>query len=228
MNSIKIMRGFSLIEILVSLLVVSLASFSIVGLQKMVGHQSRDNFVHGTVLKLSIEKMDNVLQFQSLLDVEALEGTVETITEPETQTNFNIEWHVTEPDLMYAAGDNVRDIEIKISWEDSYGKSQGYTYREQINLRHLMTLTAGDNSAPIIESVLESTEHLFFDEKEAYHVGAFVIYNSELFEATSAHFAGETVPRDMADPSVVSEGWKSYGVVSNPALASNPDLVALF
>ena len=222
------MRGFSLIEILVSLLVVSLASFSIVGVQKIIGHQGRDNFVHGTVLKMSIEKMNNVLQFQSLMDVEALEGAVETITEPQTQTEFIVAWRVTEPEFTYAAGDNVRDIAIQISWDDSYGKRQDYRYHEQINLRHLMALTAGNNSAPIIEPVLASTNYRFFDEKETYHVGAFVIYNSELFEATSVHFAGETVPRDIVDPSVVSEGWKSYGVVSNPALASNPDLVALF
>jgi len=220
--------GFSLIEILISLLIVMLASLSVISLQKITGHQSRDNFVYGAVLKMSIEKMENVLQLQSLVDVEALQGVMETVTEPKTETDLNISWQVTEPDISYAAGDTIRDIELQINWDDSHGKRQNYIYQQHINLRHLMTLTAKDNRAVIIESVIESTDHLFFDPKETYQVGAFVIYNSELFQATSVHSIGETVPRDMANPNVVSDGWKSYGVVSNPALASNPDLATLF
>lgn len=228
MKTKKRVGGFSLIEILISLLVVTLASLSIVSLQKMIGHQGRDNLVHGAVLKMSIEKMESVLQFQSMADVEALHEIIEKVIEPKTETDLNISWQVTEPDASEATDNHIRDIEIQIDWNDSYGNIKNYSYQQHINLRHLMTLTASDNSSVIIESIIESSEHLFFNEKEAYQIGAFVIYNSELFEATSAHLAGETIPRDMSNPTLVSEGWKSYGVVSNPALASNPDLAALF
>ena len=61
-----------------------------------------------------------------------------------------------------------------------------------------------------------------------YKKGAFVIYNSELFETTTVLSPASSYPRDVADPAVVSEGWKSYGSIGNPELANRTDLATLF
>jgi len=59
-------QGFSLVEILISLFIVSIASVSVYGLQKMVIEQNRNNVAHSAELELSTEKMADVLKLESL------------------------------------------------------------------------------------------------------------------------------------------------------------------
>lgn len=221
-----IVGGFSFVEILISLFIVSITAVNITRLQQMVGGQGRDNFIYGVVLKLATEKMENTLQLELIADLDALDGSQEVITE--NQTELALEWHISTPTSQYDAGVNVRDVVLQISWEDSKGDQQAFNYREQVNLMQLLEMDNGTADIVTLESVLKTNDIIYFESQMGYKEGAFVIYNSELFKATEAHLIGNDYPRDIEDPSVVSEGWESYGLINNPQLAENADLVALF
>ena len=225
----EIAKGFSQVEILVSLLVVSIAAVNITGLQQVVGEQNRDNFIHSTVLKLATEKMEEVLQYDEVAEIEAL-AQLPPLKITEKLTDFTLNWDVATPDAGYGAGANVRNITLQIDWNDAKGDPQVFTYSEQVNLALLLNPNGGRAAAEaaIVESFLETNEVIYFEPKMGYKKGAFVIYNSELFEATAVHSVGNGHPRDVDNPTVVSEGWKSYGAIDNPALADNPDLATLF
>lgn len=224
-----IAKGFSLVEILVSLFVVSIAAVNISGLQKMVGDQNRDNFIYSTVLKLATEKMEEVLQYEEVAKLEALPNLA-PLKITEKLTDFILNWHVAAPDSVYAAGANVRDVKLQIDWNDSKGKPRVFTYKEQVNLALLLNPNGGAAAAEaaIVESFLETNEVIYFEAKMGYKKGAFVIYNSELFEATAVHQVGNGHPRDVDNPVAVADGWKSYGSIDNPELANNPDLATFF
>jgi len=234
-------KGFSLVEILVSLFVVSMAAVNITGLQQMVGEQNRDNFTHSAVLKLATEKMEEVLQYKFVADIEALPVQCPkdipakeepcVVTDKQTNTPLGLAWEVATLAAAYDAGTDLREVKLRIDWQDSKGEQQFFTYSEQVNLAQLLNPNGGGPAAveaAIIESFLKTNEVIYFEPKMGYKKGAFVIYNSELFEATAVHSVGNGHPRDVANPTVVSEGWKSYGSIDNAALAENPDLKTLF
>lgn len=221
-------KGFSLVEILVSLLVVSLAAANVSGLQQIVGEQNRNNVAHTAVIELATDKMEEVLKSQSIDAVDLLNGTTGTTTLGLAETKFNYQWLITG--LGSTVGDSLREVTLQITWDDAKGDLQTFTYSEQVNLN--MELKGGAAWEPtppldIIISLLETNDVIYFEPKMGYKKGSFVIYNSELYEATSVHSVGNGHPRDVDDPNV-DTGWKSYGPINNPELANNPDLATLF
>ncbi len=224
-------QGFSLVEVLVSLVVVCIAAANITGLQQIIAQQNRNNFVHSAVLKLATEKMEEVLQYQLVSDIEKLsQQPAYTLIEQQTQTELLLQWRIAAPHAVYAAGVNVRDVQLQISWQGGQGETQSFTYSEQVNLSQLLNPQDAQAAAQaaIVESFFKSNELLYFEPKIGYKKGAFVIYNSELFKATAVHAAGNGQPRNVAAPTVVADGWKSYGLIDDPALADNPELADLF
>jgi Tfp pilus assembly protein PilV len=220
-------KGFSLVEILVSLFVVSMTAVNITGLQQMVNGQNRDNFIHNAVLRLATAKMEEALQRDSLAE---LDNAQEMVTEEATNTELTLKWSIATPAALYSAGDNLRDVELQVAWNDSTEQQQIFSYREQVNLVGLLNQNGSSASqeAAIKESFIETNDVIYFEPKMGYKKGAFVIYNSELFEAIAVHSAGNGHPRDVDNPAVVADGWKSYGLIDNPALADNEDLATLF
>ncbi len=221
-------RGFSLVEILVSLLVVSLAAVNVSGLQKMVAEQNRNNVAHTAVIELATEKMEDLLENVDIDDVDDLNGKTGKETSPGLGlTTFNYKWGVAE--LGGEVGEYIRDVELQITWNDAKGDLQTFTYSEQVNLN--TELKGGDEwdkqAINIIVSLLETNDVIYFEPKMGYKKGSFVIYNSQLYEATSVHSVGNGHPRDVADPNE-DTGWKNYGRIDNPDLASNLDLATLF
>ncbi len=231
MNDTKAGQGFSLMEVLVALVVVSIAAANITGLQQVIAQQNRNNFVHSAVLKLATERMEEVLQYKLVADIDKLsELPAQRVIEPQTQTELMLKWHVAAPHAVYAAGVDVRDVQLQITWQGAQEETQSFTYSEQVNLAQLLNPQNAQAAAQaaIVESFFKSSELLYFESKMGYKKGAFVIYNSELFKATTVHAAGNGHPRDLAAPTVVADGWKSYGLIDDPALADNPELAALF
>lgn len=228
----RVTSGYSLVEILVSLLIVSVTAVNISGLQNMIAGQNRDNFIHSHALKLATEKMEELLQFQLLSELEKL-PSLSPIIVTEQRTNFILDWRVQKPDSLYGASENVRDVTLQISWQDSKDEKQIFACNEKINLAQLLNSNeeVASSEAAIVESFLNSNEIIYFEPKMSYAQGAFVIYNSELFQATSVHLAADSYPINNEDFSEPTNGWESYGLIDNPDIVSNelyPDLVTLF
>ncbi|HEY5716450.1 MAG TPA: prepilin-type N-terminal cleavage/methylation domain-containing protein [Psychromonas sp.] len=222
--------GFSLVEILVALLVVSLTAVNITGLQKMVVEQNRDNVAHTEVIALANKKMNELLTYTNVADIDGKDN-VSLAPEKPGMTSFAMAWRVTTPDSSEGAGENVRNVNLQIEWDDAKGDARSYAYSEQVNLAQLLNPSSDDSTsqeAAIIESFLETNDVIYFEPKMGYKKGSFVIYNSELFEATAVYSVGNGHPRDVDNPSIVSEGWKSYGSIDNPELANNEELATLF
>lgn len=220
-------NAFSLVEILVSLLVVSLAAANIAALQQMVLEQNRDNTGHVIVIELAKEKMEALLMLDNISDLENLHGTEANITKEDR--DFHYAWKVVNN--IEDAGECIRRVELTISWKNTKGDEQHITFAEQINVNLLLAdgafLSATD-TATIITSVIKSNDVIYFDPKMAYQKGAFVIYDSELFLATSINQLGNGSPKDNQASTEFDNGWFNYGRIDNPALADNPDLQALF
>ncbi|MFT6927095.1 MAG: hypothetical protein ACJAZP_002724 [Psychromonas sp.] len=223
-------HGFSLAEILVSLFVVSLTAVNITGLQKLIVEQNRDNVAHTEVIALANQKINELLTYNNITAIDGL-ADISLATETPGMTSFNLAWGVTAVDLGAAAGENIRNVKLQIDWDDSKGDKRSYDYTEQINLALLLSPSGNDPTsmeAAIVESFLETNDVIYFEPKMGYKKGAFVIYNSELFQATEIFSAGNGHPRDVDNPETVSDGWTSYGLIDNPELAKNPDLATLF
>ncbi|ABM04815.1 type IV pilin [Psychromonas ingrahamii 37] len=205
-------NGFLLVEILVSLLIVSLTAVNITGLQKLIVEQNRDNVAHTEVIALANQKMNELLSYNNATSLDALVD----ITETPGLTTFNLEWTVisdsaSDPDESV----NIRTVTLNIKWDNSKGSEQTYTYSEKINLTP---------SRANIESVFETNNFSYFNPKKTYNNKDFVIYNSELFQFS----AGNSHPRDVNNPETVSDGWTSYGLINNKDLKNNSDLDTLF
>ena len=214
--------GFSLVEILVSLLVVSLTAVNITGLQKMIVEQNRDNVAHTQVIELANKKINELLTYQNVADIDG-QDNVTLPPENPGMTRFDLAWGVTSLDASEEAGADIRNVTLQIGWDNAKGKKRSYVYSEQVNLALLLSPSSDNRTsreAAIIESFIETNDVIYFEPKMGYKKGAFVIYNSELFEATEVFSAGNGHPRDVDNPTIASDGWKSYGPIDNPELAN--------
>lgn len=232
---IKTNKGFSLIEILVALVVVSLTAVNVTALQKKVSDQQRDNIAHSSVISMATEKMEKVLAMTNVEDLVAKDSTSETDVAV-GHTNFNVAWSIDAVASEMNAGDDFKKVGMDISWLDARGNTQNFTHSGHVNLALLLSGASGneisDQLAGIIASELNTNEVIYFEPKMGYKKGAFVIHDSYLYEATSVHSVGNGHPRTVTDPSsgteTASDGWLSYGRIDNPDLANNSDLSTLF
>lgn len=228
-------EGFSLIEVLVSLVVISLTALNLAVIQKKVSDQQRDNITHSYVISLATEKMEEVLSMTSVADLIAKDSTAETGFVV-GHTSFNILWRVDTYSSPINVGIDLKEVAMDISWIDATGNTQYFTYSRYVNLALILSGASGDKnsnqSAAIIASELATTEVLYFEPHTGYKEGAFVIHNSYLYEATSDHSGGNGYPRIITDSSsgnqTTSDGWLSYGRIDNPDLVNNSDLSTLF
>ncbi len=213
--------GFSLLEILISLFVVSLTAAQIISLQKMVSEQNRDNAIHSYVVQIATEKMEEVLQYDSVSELDSLVN-LGTITRSTALTNLYLNWEVEPIANIYSAEADLRCVKLLIEWADSQGNEQRFIYSQVINSGALLNTKnrLADLEAAIIESFIISKDVRYFEPQRNYQVGDFVIYNSELFSVTEAEQAADTPPRPVDKANELSEGWQSYGLINNPALAN--------
>jgi len=217
--------GFSLVEILVSLFVVSIAAVNISGLQKLVGEQNRDNFAHTAVVELATEKFEEVMLYETIAAVDALTDSSPADVVVANST-FSLDWTVTS---VIGAGDDIRNIALEITWADAVGGDQTFTYSEQISLAMLLEGGGGgsdDEWDYTIPNLLGTNKVNYFEPKMGYKNNSYVIYNSQLFQATSVHSVGNGHQRDLEAPitydngvGTVSNGWENLGRIDNEELA---------
>ncbi len=245
--------GFSLVEILIGLFIVSIASVSVYALQKMVIEQNRDNVAYKASFDLATEKMANVLKFALIDDIDAdgnivnngiidavcdLNGKTEDITKG--MTTFALQWTVVRLDVAVGsncntlvfeqnAGDTLFEVEIAITWKGATNQVHTYQHIEQINPFLILSGARGSDPnglAGIIVSLLNSNNVIYFEPKMGYKKGAFVIYNSQLFQADKPYKLGNGHPRDVGTPEADGT-WQSFGLINDPALLENAQLITL-
>ena len=247
------MKGFSLVEILVGLFIVSMTSISVYGLQKIVVEQNRDNVAYKASIELATEKMANVLKLDLIDNVDAegnivsngiidavcdLNGQTENVTKG--MTTFGLSWAVERLDVAVGsncntviferdAGDTLFEVEIAITWEGATNEVKTYRYIEQINPFLILSGASGSDPngiANIIVSLLNSNNVIYFESKMGYKKDAFVIYNSELFQAKKSYKIGGGHPRDVGTPDG-DDTWESFGLINDPALLENVEVATL-
>jgi len=115
--------GFSLVEILIALFIVSLTATNISVLQKLVCDQSSENFHHATVITLVSEKFEEIMQYDDVQNIDDLNGT--SSTHEERGTSFALSWSVTSIAGVLPTVP-VRDISITVTWLDVTGAEQTF------------------------------------------------------------------------------------------------------
>lgn len=229
--------GFSLVEILVSLFVVSITAVNISGLQKLVGDQNRDNFSHTAVVELATKKFEEVMELQTIAEVDQLDDTNTPEVVSVGNTSFDLLWSVAP---VTGGGNELRAVELNITWSDAIGDEQTFTYSEQISLAMLRDAygeNTGDGFENTIDNLLKTNKVGYFEANMGYKNDAYVIYNSQLFHSTAVHSVGngESDARAIDPPisyaygsgqqsgdriATVSDGWENLGRIDNADLAS--------
>lgn len=211
--------GFSLVEILVSLMVVSLVAVNISGLQKIVADQGRDNFSHSLVIALLSEKFEAIMEMQSLQDIIDLNGSSSNYTL--SATLFTLTWRI-ETVLGVSSVSPVYDVEASITWSDAIGDIQVFTHTQQVSQAMLLEQEATSDFPYIIPNLLNTQKVGYFESKMGYKNDAYVIYDSQLFQANDSHpiNGGDLQSPPINTVGEISAGWIKLGSIDDHTLAS--------
>ncbi len=223
-------KGFTFIEILMSLIVVSLTAVSISGLQIKVAEQQGNNIAHASAISMATAKVEQMISLLDPDDLIALHNSSEANVQV-ANTEFFILWNISNVASEYNAGDDFKQIKMDISWVNNEGNVQYYKHLQQINLGSL--LSSADTLFPtIVTTNISSDQIIYFDPNIEYKEGAFTIYDSYLYQATSDYSIGSDAPQSTIDPDtglfISRNGWQSYGQIDNANLLNNSNLASLF
>ena len=223
-------KGFTFIEILMSLIVVSLTAVSISGLQIKVAEQQGNNIAHASAISMATAKVEQMISLLDPDDLIALHNSSEANVQV-ANTEFSILWNISNVASEYNAGDDFKQIKMDISWVNNEGNVQYYKHLQQINLGSL--LSSADTLFPtIVTTNISSDQIIYFDPNIEYKEGAFTIYDSYLYQATSDYSIGNDVPQTTIDPDtglfISNSGWQSYGQIDDANLLNNSNLASLF
>jgi len=108
-------KGFSMIEILVSLFLLSFVAVNITGLQKQLWQQQRYNIHHVIILNLATEKMEWLLSIDNKQTILALNQQSQTVQD-ETLGEINLYWQVTDSQLSGVENDDLKLVTLQLSW----------------------------------------------------------------------------------------------------------------
>ena len=223
-------KGFTFIEILMSLIVVSLTAVSISGLQIKVAEQQGNNIAHASAISMATAKVEQMISLLDPDDLIALHNSSEANVQV-ANTEFSILWNISNVASEYNAGDDFKQIKMDISWVNNEGNVQYYKHLQQINLGSL--LSSADTLFPtIVTTNISSDQIIYFDPNIEYKEGAFTIYDSYLYQATSDYSIGSDAPQSTIDPDtglfISRNGWQSYGQIDDANLLNNSNLASLF
>ena len=220
----KAVHGFTFVEILVSLMVVSLTALNMSGLQIKIAQQQRNNIAHALAISLATSKLEALLQVdnpQHLLDLHNQEET----DIPLANALFSIKWEVASVANDFNANNQFKEINLHVSWSNHLGSVQRVVYSQQINLVTLISEQFEQQVEallpPMIVPNIAINEMLYFDPNKAYQAGDFIIYNSHLYQANGL-YSKDSVPPSSIDSSNHEQiGWSSYGRIDQLSLFDN-------
>ena len=231
-------KGFSLIEVLVSLVIISLTAVNITGLQNKIAQQQRDNISHAAALSMAIEKMEEALSFTTVDKLMAMNNVSETVIH-DTIGELTIRWQVTDVEEDSLLTDDFKRISLTITWLGRAAQTQSFTYSSQVNFGTLLStastfeqITEIEQISGIIVSALNNSDVIYFEANTSYRAGTFVIFDSYLYQATQDYQLGDELPhtaRNSESGSIeLGEGWQSFGPISNSELANIEGLATIF
>jgi len=228
------LKGFSLIEILISLVIISLTAVNITGLQNKIAQQQRDNIVHAAVLLVATEKIEEALSLETVSQLNAMNNASETISH-NTIGDISIHWQVTDVENDVFDSEELKQISLRVSWLGKTAQTQSFTYTSQVNFGTLLSTTSTqeqiseiEDISSIITSAINSNEIIFFEENTSYQAGSFVIFDSYLYQATQAYQPGDDWPHYELGTVDLGDGWQSFGPIDNPELANIENLATIF
>lgn len=227
-------KAFSLVEILIALLVVSLMAVNITGLQQKVSEQQANNIAHATAISMVAMQMEKILGIIYLDQLIALDNKTETEIQG-TNTIFSTLTTISDITHFFNAAVNFKEITLTISWLDTKGNQKEVSHSQQINAAHLFSDPSEYNAqqpfSKIIASTLAADEIIYFEPNKEYDKNDFVIHDSYLYQATSDYLANGDYPRIISDldgEPIASDGWHSYGQIDDPTLKNESSLASLF
>jgi len=86
--------GFSLVEILISLFVVSITAVCVIRLQKEITDQTRDTYIYSAVLNIAMSEIDDKIQGRTLADIDTLNGIKKQRILAQTNTELTLDWFI--------------------------------------------------------------------------------------------------------------------------------------
>lgn len=215
--------GFSLVEVLVALFVISLTAVNISALQKIVADQTRNNTSYVTVLSLAKDRIEEVKQIDDMQKMIDLNGTTSTLTKKGVL--FTLTWNI---EMLTGASltSPIRDVAVKIVWSDAKGRKQIFSYSEQVSLQFLLKGAGGSEKIfpYVVPNLLNTNQVNYFESNMDYKKEAYVIYDSQLFQATKDHSLGNVQQDDILAPinkdGSIASGWDNFGRIDNTDLAA--------
>lgn len=213
----KLNQGFTFIEILVSLIIVSLTALNMSGLQIKISQQQNNNIAHASAISLATSKLEALLNINTTNDILALHNQVETDIQL-ANTLFSIEWEIINVTSDFNADNQFKEINLHISWSNNLGEVQRVVYTQQINLATLISEQFEQQTDALFPEIVTPnitiSEMLYFDPNKEYQTGDFVIYNSHVYQANGYYSNNSTPPNYSVDSSSENQrGWDSYGQI---------------
>ena len=210
---LKSTQGFTFVEILVSLIIVSLTALNMSGLQIKISQQQNNNIAHASAISLATSKLESLLSINTPNDILALHNQVETDIQL-ANTTFSIEWKINNVDNDFNANNQFKEINLHVSWSNNLGEVQRVVYTQQVNLMTVMSAQFEQQVEALFPSILIPSvainEMLYFDPNKKYQAGDFIIYNSHVYQV-NGHYSHNSIPPVNSTDAKI--GWDSYGQI---------------
>ncbi|MDN2663342.1 hypothetical protein [Psychromonas sp. 14N.309.X.WAT.B.A12] len=210
---VKDIQGFTFVEILVSLIIVSLTALNMSGLQIKISQQQNNNIAHASAISLATSKLEALLSANTPNDILALHNKIETDIQL-SNTIFSIEWEITNVSSDFNANNQFKEINLHISWSNYLGEVQRVVYTQQINLMTVISEQFEQQVEALFPTIVTPSvaisEMLYFDPNKEYQAGDFVIYNSHVYKANGLYSNNSKPPINSTDAKI---GWDSYGQI---------------
>jgi len=114
-------QGFSMIEILVSLCLMSFVAVNITGLQRQLWQQQRHNMSHVMILNIATEKMEWLLSVVNQQDIMAL-NQQQQIIQDATLGEVDLLWQVHDSQLTGVENQDLKQVTLQLSWQTRENK----------------------------------------------------------------------------------------------------------
>jgi type IV pilus modification protein PilV len=123
--------GFSLIEVLVSLVILSVGLIGTAKLQTAVLKNGSDSQARSEAITIAQSKLEEFKSYETLADYDNIQSSAALISTAESQgqtltftvdgtsASYNINWSITENTTP-----NYLEVTVNVAWQDSMGSPQ--------------------------------------------------------------------------------------------------------